>query len=73
MGKSAHSTKWKKTLLVCVAVILSFALVVMPATTVIIYESIFSFRYETPSWLRYSASDFEGLTVQRSDFVSNVS
>lgn len=71
MGKSAHSAKWKKTLLVCVAVILSFALVVMPATTVIIYESIFSFRYETPSWLRYSASDFEGLTVQRSDFVSN--
>ena len=51
--------------------LLAGPLVVMPTASVIIYESIFSTRYETLSWMEFSVSDFEGLTVERSDFESD--
>ena len=54
-----------------VCLVLIGPLVVMPLTAVIIYESIFSSRYETLSWMEFSVSDFEGLTVERSDFQSD--
>lgn len=52
--------------LLCFA--LAGPLLVMPATSAIVYEAIFSTRYETAEWLRFSVDDFEGLLAQRSDF-----
>lgn len=46
-------------------------LIIMPVMTVIIYESVFNRRYETASWLEYSVSDFDGLEMIESSFLSN--
>ena len=50
---------------------LAFLLVVMPLSTVIIYEAIFGARYETDDWIKYSVEDFDGLSVEHDSFVSN--
>mgnify|MGYP003299344577 CR=1 FL=1 len=62
---------WKRALIIAVSVLLGMAFVVMPIATVVIYESIFSFRYETEEWLRFSTEDFDGLLCERSDFYSS--
>ena len=60
-----------KILISSFCILLSVPLVVIPIVTVIVYESIFSMRYETADWMEFSVSDYEGLTVQRSDFLSD--
>ena len=60
----------KKIIKVTVIVILGFFLIHMPLTTPIAYEAFFLSRYETPDWLEYSLSDFDGLMMERSDFSS---
>lgn len=66
-------SKCKKRAIIISAISLplAFLLVVMPLSTVIIYEAIFSARYETEEWVKYSAEDFDGLKVERSDFESS--
>ena len=39
-----------------------------PIVTMIVYESIFSMRFEPVDWMEFSTSEFENLTVERSDF-----
>lgn len=60
----------KRILIITVSVILGFLFVHMPLTTPIAYEAFFQTRYETPDWLEFSVEDFDGLTVERSDFSS---
>lgn len=70
MKKNVRLSRWKKALIISLSVLLGIILVVMPVATVVIYESIFSFRFETEEWLRYSVEDFDGLLCERSDFYS---
>lgn len=60
----------KKTLrtLLCIALCI---LLSVPAVPVIVYESIFCRRYETPQNLSYSMEDMEGISCTRSDFESD--
>lgn len=64
-----HSGKRALRRILCIAIAV---LIVIPAAmTVIIYESAFGTRYETASWMEFSAKDFEGLHMERSDFLSD--
>ena len=65
------TSKRKIILISIVAFLLSVPLIIFPAVTVIVYESIFGVRYETLSWMRFSVEDYEGLQVERSDFLSD--
>ena len=69
-----HKQKSKNTRLIIISIachVLSIPLIVIPLVTAIVYECIFYTRYETPTWRKYSIEDFEGLSVERSDFESN--
>ena len=69
LGRKAKG-KAKAIIISVICVILSVPLIILPVTTVIVYESIFGERYETVSWLEFSAADYEGLQMERSDFQS---
>jgi len=62
------SQRKKRILTVILLIVISIPLVINPLATVIIYESIFSARYETEEWLKYSDEDFPGLRSQAVDF-----
>ena len=62
--------KAKAIIISVLCVILAIPLIVLPVTTIIVYESIFGERYETASWLEFSVEDYEGLQMERSDFQS---
>lgn len=62
--------KTKALLISVICVILAVPLIILPVTTIIVYESIFGERYETASWLEFSVKDYEGLQMERSDFQS---
>lgn len=62
--------KKKIILISIISVLLVIPLIILPITTVIVYESIFGERYETASWLEFSVEDYEGLQMERSDFQS---
>ena len=71
MKKKPLSKRKKRVILLStVSGVLSIPLVVIPLLTIIIYESIFGARYETASWLAFSAEDFEGLRVEACEFSS---
>ena len=54
--------KYLRIILISTAsVLLTFFLVLNPIASVIVYESIFSDRYETPQWTEFFLSDFPGL------------
>ncbi len=53
-----------------VGVLLAIAFIILPVTTIAVYESTFGTRYETASWVAFSVEDHEGLQVERSDFRS---
>ena len=50
------STKSKKKIIIIsiISVLLAIPLIILPVTTVIVYELIFGERYETASWLEFS-------------------
>jgi dipeptidyl aminopeptidase/acylaminoacyl peptidase len=52
--------------------LISIPTVILPLSTVIVYEGIFSMRFETKSYMKMEVSDFDGLQVERSDFESDV-
>ena len=72
MKNMEKKTKSKKKIILIsiISVLLAIPLIILPVTTVIIYESIFGERYETASWLEFSVDDYEGLQMERSDFQS---
>lgn len=62
----------KKLILIIVAcIIVSIPTVVLPTSTVIVYEGIFSMRPQTQDYLMLDVSDYDGLLVERSDFESS--
>jgi len=69
LGRKAKG-KAKAIIISVICVILSVPLIILPVTTVIVYESIFGERYETASWLEFSVEDYDGLQMERSDFQS---
>ena len=68
MSKKAKMNKRKILIIAIVSFIVSIPLIIMPVSTVAVYESIFCRRYETESWKQFSPEDFEGLQMERSDF-----
>ncbi len=62
------SNKKKRILIAVVLIAIAIPLIVNPIATVIIYEAIFSSRYETEEWLKYSDADFPGLSSERVEF-----
>ena len=64
-------SKKRAVIIAAVSIPLAYLLVIMPLATVIIYESIFGARYDTPPWLEFSVEEFDGLSVKRSDFESD--
>ena len=69
MEKKLKSKK-KIIIISIISVLLAIPLIILPITTVIVYESIFGERYETISWMQFSVEDYEGLQMERSDFQS---
>lgn len=55
----------RKILIISASVLLALVLVIHPLASVIIYESIFSTRYEPAPWLAMCADDFDSLSAQR--------
>ncbi len=63
---------WKKIILVPLAAFLATNIfIIMPAVTVIVYESVFNRRYEAVSWMEYDVSEFEGLQMDSCSFPSD--
>ena len=60
----------KKLLIILVCFVVAHPILILPTATVIIYESVFGTRYETPSWMQFSVEEYPGLSVERSDFQS---
>ncbi len=60
-----------KISVIVISFILVFLFVLTPFLTAIVYECVFSDRFETPDFLRYDVSEFEGLAVERSDFYAD--
>ena len=69
MEKKAKNIK-KIIIISIISILLAIPLILLPITTIIVYESIFGERYETVSWMRFSVEDYEGLQMERSDFQS---
>lgn len=61
----------KKIIISIICFLIAIPLIIFPIVTVVIYESVFGMRYETEPWLEFSAKDYEGLIVERSDFQSD--
>ncbi len=59
-GKDKKKVIWVSV----IAILLAIPLVVLPLTTVIIYEAVFGQRYETAQWLAFSVEDYQGLQVK---------
>ena len=68
--KNKLTNKKRTVIIAVIAAFVSVPLIIMPVSTVIVYEAIFSTRYETLDWMRFSVQDYEGLQMQRSDFES---
>ena len=68
--KNKSKRTLKIILISVVSVLLAIPLILLPITSIIVYESIFGERYETASWLEFSVDDYEGLKMERSDFQS---
>ncbi len=62
--------KKKIVIITVVSILLAIPFIVLPVTTIAVYESTFGTRYETVSWMAFSPEDYEGLQMERSDFQS---
>ncbi len=68
--KVAVSQK-KRILLGVLAILLANVFVVMPVVTVVVYETVFSQRYQPVPWTEFEVSDFASLRVEECTFPSN--
>ena len=71
MEKRKISTK-KLVLIIVACVIISIPTIILPVSTVVVYESIFSMRFHTEEYLLFSPSEFDGLVAEKSEFESNI-
>ena len=62
--------KLKRIIIWVVSLLLAFLVVLPSIGTVIVYECIFGMRYETENWRKFTEADYEGLRMERSDFLS---
>ena len=62
----------KKLLTIAACATLAVPVTVIPLSTVAVYETIFSSRFETQDGLALSVNDFEGLQVENVTFESSV-
>ncbi len=62
--------KRKAIVITAVIILLAIPLIIFPIAAIAVYESTFGIRCETAPWLAFSAEDYEGLQVERSDFQS---
>ena len=73
-GKKAQTQPKKKRIfravIVTLCVFIAAQFFIHPLVTVIVYESIFSTRFQPVDWMEFSIDDFDGLTVERSDFLT---
>ena len=60
----------KKKIVIIALIVLAALAVISFAGGVIAYEMIFGVRYQTEPWMAFTASDYDGLLVERSDFDS---
>lgn len=60
----------KKFIGIFLVTILANVVFILPLITMIIYESIFGMRYETSDETRFLLEEFDGLQMERSDFIS---
>lgn len=70
MEKRKISTK-KLVLIIIACVIISIPTIILPSSTVIVYETIFSMRFHTEEYLLFSPSEFDGLIAEKSEFESS--
>ncbi len=70
MRNQTKRNKRKIIIVTAAAIVLAVPLIILPVTSIAVYESIFGTRYETVSWMAFSPEDYEGLQVERSDFPS---
>ena len=63
--------KRKRIIAFLLIIFIVIPIIVSPIVTVVVYEAIFNKRYETAGWMKLSADDYEGLTVERSNFTSD--
>ena len=63
-------SKLKKLLISLVVFIVLSTVVVMPVVSVVVYESIFSYRFEPEEWMAFVPEDFPGLQQERCEFKS---
>ena len=61
----------KKFIGIFLVTILANVVFILPLITMIIYESIFGMRYETSDETRFLLEEFDGLQMERSDFISD--
>ena len=69
--KSKRLSKGKIILITVICALVVLPILLLPFSSVIVYESIFAGRQQTASHLVISHEDFEGLNVERSDFLAN--
>lgn len=70
MKRKAKKSKFKKILISIIAFIVISAVVVMPVVAAIVYESIFSYRFEPEEWMAFVPEDFPGLQQECCRFES---
>lgn len=63
-----QKNKKKIIIVTIVSILLSIPVIILPVTTIAVYESFFGTRCETAPWIAFSVEDYEGLQVERSDF-----
>jgi len=62
----------KKLIAIVACAAFAVPIAVIPLSTVVVYETIFSSRFETQGGLELSVNDFNGLTVENVTFESSV-
>ena len=70
MEKKPRNKK-KAIIISVVSVLLGVLFAVSPIPQIAVYECIFGLRYETEPWMEFSVEDYDGLQIERSDFVSD--
>ena len=57
--------KSRKIFIISVSVLLAILLVIHPIASIVVYEAIFSQRYEPAPWLLMTADDFDSLVLEQ--------
>ena len=61
----------KKKIVIIACIVVVVLAVATVAGGIIAYEMIFGMRYQTEPWLAFTAADYDGLIMERSDFDSD--